>query len=451
MKQTITSIFTVLAAIVAVSCSKEAATEAKPGLWTESDVIRTYGGASVTLSGQASDDGGIKSIEISCEAWNIGKTYDLSSQKPKVFNFDYTFTVPSDAVFDSELSVTVRDAADNECVKKVALQFLPDSDAPVIDDDITGDISVDFDSELGKAVWNISFTVTDDRALKSYSIDIEDNDTHISSALNGTEATISGSVEFASVGAFPMKLTVEDSSGNRLERSCNLIVMLKEDEDPIANYDQMYIYDAEKSEGDYVYGYYRYMDKDGDYCYKCRIYAEKDGAKFYFVPSESQSGDKFGVSPYVGTKLMNKNGYVEPVVIEKKGYYYVWIDILNHKFSISEYQVEETVYSGTLVVAGEGFSSMADWTFSGEMSPAGSDYRKSIELLLNPSATSYSYCVTDGSDSWAKVWRMADGNWWWLDDAWYGGSSAIFNPGSAEKVLVTFDTAELWSTMKIIQ
>jgi hypothetical protein len=451
MRQTITSLTAALCVLAAVSCDKEAGTGAKPGIWTESDVIETYGGATVTLTGQASDDGGLRSIEISCADWGISKTYDLISQKPKVFNFDYQFAVPADASFDSELTVTVLDGAKNESSKKVALQFLPDTSAPTLAEDISGDISVDFDTEASKAIWAVALTVNDDRALKSYSIDIDSNDTHVGGELSGTEAQISKNIEFSAIGTFPMKLTVEDASGNKTVRECNVIVMLKEDEDPISNYDQMYIYDAEKSESDYVYGYYRYMDKDGDYCYKCKIYAEKDGAQFYFVPTESQTGDKFGVSPYVNTKLMNKNGYVKPYVVEKAGYYYVWIDIKNHKVSFTEYPVEDTIYKGTLVVSGTGFSDMADWTFSSEMSPAGTDYRKSIELSLNTSATDFSYCVTDGTSSWAKVWRMSDGKWWWLDDAWYGGSCASFRPGTASRVLITFDTAELWSTMKIIE
>lgn len=451
MKEKITLFATVIFALLAVSCDKTPATDEKPGLWTTSDVIETYGGATVTVTGQASNTIGLESIEISCDAWGISKTYDLSSQLPKVFNFDYQFTVPSDASFDNALVVTVRDPQDNESSKTIALRFLPDTSAPTLSEDLSGDVSVDFDTETGKAVWALSLTANDDRALKVYSIDIESNGTHISETLSGMEAQIRKDIVFTSSGSYPGTLTVQDESGNRTERSFNVIVMLKEDEDPIENYDQMYIYDAQKSESDYIYGFYRYMDKDGDYCYKCKIYAETDGAEFYFVPTESQDGAKFGVSPYVSTKLINKNGYAKPYVVEKKGYYYVWIDIQNHKVSFTEYPVEDTIYKGTLVVSGEGFSTMGDWAFSPEMTPAGSDYRKSIELSLNTSSKSYSYCVTDGTSSWSKVWRMADGKWWWLDDAWYGGSCATFSPGTAEKVLITFDTAELWSTMKIIK
>lgn len=440
-----------LASVLAFSACSEEGEDMRPGLWNDGDVIETFPGDTVLVKGQVSNYVGMSSVSISCDAWNINKVYDLSKQKPKVFNYNYQLIVPADAVFDQELHICVSDKNGSENKRTVVLKYLPDTKAPTVAEDMTGDVSVDFDTNTNKADWDLNLAVSDDRALKSYVIDVPDLNIHEEGELNGRTATISKHIEITQVGSFPMTLTVEDESGNKMERSCNLISMLAEDEDAIADYPQMYMYNAEENASDYVYGYYRYMDRKDAYQYSCKIYAEKDGAKFYFVPTENQAGDKFGTSPYISSKLMNKNGYVVPVVVEKKGYYYVWLDLQNHRYSLTPYEVESTIWKGDLVVTGEGFSSMGDWSFSSAMKPAGSDYRKSIELGINSNSSSYSYCVTDGTAAWSQVWRMSEGKWWWLDNAGYGGSVATFKPGNAKKVLVTFDTAELWSTMKIVK
>ncbi len=441
----------VLASALAFSACSEEGEDLRPGLWNDGDVIETFPGDTVFVKGQVSNYIGMSSVSISCHAWNINKVYDLSGQKPKVFNYNYQLIVPKDAEFDQELHICVSDKNGSENKRTVVLKYLPDTTAPSLAEDITGDISVDYDTEAGKADWNLNLTMNDDRALKSYVIDVPDLGIHEEGELSGRTATISKHIEIAQIGSFPMTLTIEDEGGNKLERSCNVICMLAESEDAIADYPQMYMYNAEEDASDYIYGYYRYMDRTDAYQYSCKIYAEKDGAKFYFVPTESQTGDKFGTSPYVNSKLMNKNGYVVPVVVEKKGYYYVWLDLQNHKYVLTPYEVESTLWKGNLVVTGEGFSDMGDWSFSSTMSAAGSDYRKSIELGINRSSTSYSYCVTDGSAAWSQVWRMSDGKWWWLDNGNWGGTVATFKPGNAQKVLITFDTAELWSTMKIVK
>ena len=440
-----------LASVLAFSACSEEGEDMRPGLWNDGDVIETFPGDTVLVKGQVSNYVGMSSVSISCDAWNINKVYDLSKQKPKVFNYNYQLIVPADAAFDQELHISVSDKNGSENKRTVVLKYLPDTEAPTVAEDMTGDISVNFDTNTSKADWNLNLAVSDDRALKSYEIDVPDLNIHEVGELKGRTATISKHIEIAQVGSFPMTLTIEDESGNKMERSCNLISMLAEDEDAIADYPQMYMYNAEENASDYVYGYYRYMNRTDAYQYSCKIYVEKDGAKFYFVPTESQTGDKFGTSPYISSKLMNKNGYVVPVVVEKKGYYYVWLDLQNHRYSITPYEVENTIWKGELVVTGEGFSSMGDWSFSSAMKSAGSDYRKSIELGINSKSSSYSYCITDGTAAWSQVWRMSEGKWWWLDNAGYGGSVATFKPGNAKKVLVTFDTAELWSTMKIVE
>lgn len=155
MKRFILNIF-LLTAVLAFSACSEEGEDLRPGLWSDANVIETFPGDTVMVNGQVSNYIGMSSVSISCEAWGINQVYDLSGQKPKVFNYNYQLIVPKDAVFDQELHIMVSDKNGTENKKTVALKFLPDTTAPSLADDLASDISVDYDTQLGAANWNLS-------------------------------------------------------------------------------------------------------------------------------------------------------------------------------------------------------------------------------------------------------------------------------------------------------
>ncbi len=431
-------------ALALASCSDDA--KWAPGLWTDADVIETFPGDTVHVKGQVSNYIGINNVVLSCADWGINKVYDLAAHKPKVFNYDYALVVPEDAAFDSELKVTVNDKEGSQNKRTITLKYLADTQAPALAEALPEQTSVELNTTTGKAELALSLTATDDRSLKCAIVSIPALDVNETIAMKGRTALISKTYEITKAGSFPMTLTLEDNGGNSETYSTELVVMPKETENPFKDYDQMYVFNADEKADDYVYGYYRYMDRKDAYQYSCKIYAPKDGAHILLTPTQSQSGDLYGVSPYVSSKLMNNNGYVVPITVEKAGYYYLWVDIQNHRYSLSPYEVESTVYTGNLYATGDGYATMGDWAFSSAMAAAGSKYRKAIDLAIKSGQGQCSICFTDGS--WGQVWRCGSNQWWWLDNASYGGSVGSFSPQGATQVTVTFDTAELWCTVK---
>lgn len=444
MKSIFKYIFFISVILLTVSCKED---NSLPGLWTDSSVIDTFPEDIVNIQGQVSSEIGMSSVTIACDAWNINKVYNLSAEKPKVFNYNYKLVVPENATFDEELHVTVTDKKGNENKKIIVLTYKPDTQSPAVAGGFPSDVNVEYNPSEHQGIFSFDHTVTDDRSLKSVTIDIPSLDISEIIPLSGRSVQLDKTITISELGSYPMTLTIEDNGGNRGVYQSNVIVMLKEEEDGIDDYAQMYVVNDDENEIDYISGYYRYMDRNDAYQYSCTIYAPKDGTHLFFTPTESLTGDKFGTSPYVASKLMNKNGYVVPVVVAKAGYYYVWLDIKNHKYTLTSFEPDTSTYSGDMILTGEGFS-FADWSFSPNMENGGTSYRKSIVVSLNSSATAHSYCFTDGS--WNKIWRNSEGKWWWLDDQSSGGSICSYSPGSATTVQVVFDTAELWGTMKKI-
>lgn len=427
------------------SCSDDA--KWIPGLWTDGDVIETFPGDTVHIKGQVSNYIGIDQIALTCSDWGVSKIYDLSSQKPKVFNYDYALIVPEDAKFDTELKVMVSDKEGSENKRTITLKYKADTEAPKLAAALPAQTSVEFNATTGAADYSLNLTATDDRSLKDAVISIPGLNVNETVELKGRSALINKVIKIAKAGSFPMTITLEDNGGNSQAFTTDLVVMPKETENPVQDYAQMYVFNADENANDYIYGYYRYMDRKDAYQYSCKIYAPKDGTHILFAPTQSQTGDLFGVSPYVSSKLMNNNGYVVPVTIEKAGHYYLFVDIQNHSYTLTPYEVENTIYTGALYATGEGFSDMANWTFSKAMSAAGSNYRKTIDLTLQSGISQGSIGFTDGT--WNQVWRCGSNQWWWLDNASYGGSIGTFYTNGATKVTVTFDTAELWCTIKV--
>ena len=222
------------------------------------------------------------------------------------------------------------------------------------------------------------------------------------------------------------------------------VAMLREDEDPIQDYAQMYVVDASENPDDYIDGYYRYMDRMGEYQYQGAFYAATDGAQAYFVPTRSLDGDLYGVSPYSSGKLMNKNGYVVPVTFEQKGRYGVWIDLQAHTYSIWPLEIDPNACTEPLWMSGTGFS-FGDWGSSDEMIQT-EPYHYEVETeITDYTGDRQYYFYTNG---WARVFRAdTEGNWWFESAE---GSCVIFDTDYRGPVRVTFDTASPWGTIKKI-
>lgn len=443
---TIGKLYLLLAALCFVVGCDDDKEDVAPGLYVASEEIETFPGDTVLVSGTASNYTGLESVTLSCENWGIHKVYDLKGQKPKVFNYDYRLIVPKNATFEDHLLITIRDVNGWETKKNVLLAYIADMTSPVMQTQLPERISVDFNTTTNKGSWNLNVKFTDDRELKSIRMQIPDIQMDETVEVSGRSGELKRTIDFTT-GEFPVTLTLSDAGGNETIVRTTIVVMLAEEEDPIQDYAQMYVVNAGENPDDYVNGYYRYMDRKDAYQYEGKFYASTDNTEIYFVPAKSMEGDLYGTSPYVSSKLMNKNGYVVPVILPKKGYYGIWIDLNAHTYSIWEYEIPSGSYTGALCVSGTGFT-IGDWGAPAEnMKKVDNDYRYEYDMeLVDGYSGDYQYYFY--SPDWAHVFRADTAGNWWFESA--TGSCVIYKTDYAGKVKVTFDTAAPWGTIKKI-
>lgn len=443
MKKILSNIYALLAVLLFVAACNEEHEDIRPGLYISKELIETFPGDTVLVSGTVSNYVGLSSVTLNCKAWNIEKVYDLSAHKPAVFNYNYQMIVPATATFEQSMEITVRDKNGLETIKTLPLKFLPDTKSPIVVQAPASQVGLDFDISTGKAIWDLNMKFTDDRALKSARIQIAGLAMDEIIPLKGRQDELSRSIEFTSQGSFPVAITINDESANEFVFQAEVLVMLTEEEDPVQDYPQMYVVDAAENPDDYINGYYRYMDKKGECQYEGKFYAATANAKIYFVPAKSMDGDLYGVSPYVNSKLMNKNGYVAPVTLSEKGYYGIYIDLNAHTYSTWKLDIPSDACTDPLWMSGTGFS-FADWGSTDEMVKTDTyHYETETEMRGDYTGSRQYYFYSSG---WARVFRADEAGNWWFEAA--SGSCVTYKTDYNGKVKVTFDTAAPWATIK---
>ena len=434
----------------AVGCDDDKE-DVAPGLYVASEEIETFPGDTVLVSGTASNYAGLASITLSCEGWGIHKVYDLNGQNPKVFNYDYRLVVPKTAAFEENLLITICDVNGWETKKNVLLTYIADMESPVMQTQLPSRIAVDFNTATNKGSWNLNLKFTDDRDLKSVSMQIPDMQIDETVAVSGRSGELKRTIDFTT-GEFPVTLTVTDAGGNETIVNTTVVVMLAEEEDPIQDYPVMWVVNASEKAEDYLDGYYAPMIHKGEYQYEGKFYADKEDFQVFFTSGKTMNGDLFGVSPYVNSKLMNKNGYVVPVTIAEPGYYGVWIDLQAHTYSVWKLEFSTTPYTGSLTISGCGFSDFADWgTSATEMARDGYRYTCTLNQIGGYTATRQYYAAR--VSDWGYIlryWTSDEGCGWWEDTTNAGGAVCSYTSDYDGEVQITFDTAILWATIKKI-
>ncbi len=431
------------------SCSNEDA-ETRPGLWSANEMIETFPGDTVTISGQVSNKIGLDRLEINCADWGVNKVYLLKGKQTKSMEYNYQLVVPENATFDTELKITVTDTEGSEQKKTIPVTYLPDTQAPKDVSGIAWQVSVDYDTTTGKATYSLKMPVSEDRALKQAVLNIAATGYTETIQLSGREATITKDIVLTSIGTYDLSIELMDADGNTNTVWHQLVVMLAEDEDPVSDYPIMWVVNADETESNYLDGFYAPMVRKDAYQYEGKIYADKDGYQLYIVPNKTMTGDIFGASPYVASKLMNKKGYVVPVKIDTKGYYGLWIDTKNHIWKIWKLDTS-TAYTGSASFAGCGFADWGkdSWGFmSEEMTRTG--YRYTYTVKQNGDQSTHNYYAARVSDwMWImRYWSDANGCGWWEDTSGAGGSTGTYESTYEGNVTVTFDTALMWATVK---
>ncbi len=453
--RTLPVIRTLLFHMILLMASCEEKTYLPAGLSVENgSEIKTFAGDNVTLKLTVSDEVGIEKIILDCKNWHILKEYDLSGQKPVVFNISYPFIVPETAGmnFSEKMKVDVVNVGGIHTIREIPLNYLPDNTLPEL---INYNPELEITYEEGSGVFSGSFNLADDRGLKSVRLEIDEISFDETKTLKGKTATYTPALTFTSIANYNATLTITDISDNSREYAITFIVMVTEVENPISDYPGMFIVNTGESPANYIVGYYQPLQRTNPYEYWGYFYAPENNTKIAFVPTQSLDGDYFGVSPYVSTKLFNNNGYVVPINIAAKGYYSIWIDIQNQVYTVTAYTpaapAEFAGLAGSICMVGTGYT-YGDWVMSPAMTyEASNDLRISgnLSVALDAGGT-VSLCFS--TPDWAHIWRPdkdspSQVTGWWHSP---GGIMFYFESVGAGNYPVTFDAgiSPIWVTIR---
>ena len=413
-----------------------------PGNYLSCSETGTFAGDTILVSGQASTPAGIETVSIKCDPWGVEKVYDLSADAPAVFNYDYRLAVPSTATFPQEIEVCVTSSNGERKIRTLSAVFAPDVTAPTFTVSFSSQIGVELDPATGQGVWKCKVTAKDDRALKSIKLEIPGISYSRTVAQRGRSGSFTDDVIFTSVQNYQAAITAEDETGNKSVINVELVVTPVEDQDPIDDFPQMYMFDAEEDCAEYIDGYFHYMYRqEGGYVYKCNIRAFKDGSKFYFTSEKHLDGNLFGASPYVSSKILNKKGYVVPVVIGEAGCYEFVINIRNQTYSCTP--IDSKAIEGPFYISGVGFTNIADWGATDAMTALGNDVYSITMGIDGAAATHQYYYYTDG---WATVYRSDEAGWEWFISA--AGTCVKYSTDYAGDAVFYFDCALPWGWIK---
>lgn len=444
--------------ILFIGCQET--TDVPPGISIESGDIATFSGDTILLKSTVSDEVGIKKITLECTDWDIKKLIDLSGQNPRVFIINEQLFVPQNAGmnFSVNLNIIIESVSGKITEKTLPVAYLPDTNAPVWVN-YTSDIAVDFDVEIKSGTANLVCNLFDNRGLVDATLEIPLLSYTKTVSITGKTYAFTDQIGFTSTGTFPATLKATDLTGNMLIRNFSIVVMPVELEDPISNYASMYCIIADDSPDNYIIGYYKPMAKTADYSYTVKVYAEKDHAKIAFVPARSITGDYFGSSPYVSSKLLNKNGYVQPINLPVKGYYTVSINILNKSYTVERWTPTGTnSYANQVCMFANNDIAWGAWVPSPVMTPeTGNSFILKGVIPITGAAGTIVQWMCFATANWSMTWRPdgdtpdATSGWW--ASAGGGKSLNITSTGPGDYPVVfdmapTIGTDGMWTIIK---
>ena len=446
----------------------ESDSDKRPGLWVDTDIISTVPGGQVTINGEASCDDGIQSIVASCPAWNINETVYANNES--VYAFTFTFDVPSDAIFDQTLVITVTDKNGNEQKMAIRMTYSPDSHG------LTADVKKVYEVtwDGSKGTYDMEFDVEGTSVIEKAVVTIAnpDGSTYYSKefAVNARQAKLTdNTMTFNQKGTYNVTITLYDIMGNSSVTKTKLVVTEPEVDNGYDGVTTLYLIRCDENGNiedpdNYAYGYYRYLDPDPENAYCFSLYSDGDtprsfyakaGEKFFLVSDQNVVPGRtdfnlFGESPVIEGKIMNNNGYVQPITVEEEGYYTLWISLPEHSIELTK-AATANAYTGDLLLAGNGLSAAypTSWEPQYQMVKQSTfRYTTDGEITIATDASTYNMFFFKSSGwtwDWSNDQFRGDDKWWWIAT---GGGVATIYPGSATTLTIIFDTAEMWAVAK---
>ena len=257
--------------------------------------IRTDYDLQFKIRGTIKDADGIKAIRLVCPGLSLDKTIDIIGiydEPLKEYDLDYAYTVKQDYLTDFtgsyEVEVTVEDVAGNTETKTVAVTFDADFQAPTFLQSPDSEVTVLIKDQT---LFNLKFTVEDNRNLDFVEIDLEGVDGYpVRIEANGEPKVVySQKLELPSTPKdYKLTITAQDMPAQEDEVRTTVVKSTIKVQN-LPDFERVYLADvnsAEELNAD-VFGVPMACDHVGPFQYRVRYYNATAGTQVCFIPQKT--------------------------------------------------------------------------------------------------------------------------------------------------------------------
>ncbi|PRY98834.1 Ig-like domain repeat protein [Marinilabilia salmonicolor] len=397
-----------------------------PALELQAAEIHSEQGRTIRIEGIATDEVGIKKINLNIDDWYLNRDIEISTNDSvvKSYELSYDFLVPEDAANKGHsIQVTVYNMGDRTASEIVEVFMDGDFTNPVLDvkNPVNG-LTLAPDSELPV---EINAVLGDSRQLgyfvaRESSINFYDSVSFMGTGQLNFEYQNIATLP-AEVGEYNFEFVLADSAGNVV--TSNRVVKASFD------FDKLYLADVATDEelNSDLFGVPMLISKTAPYNFEGKYYAEAPGAEVRFVPQTTSFAPHcYGLDPNDPSKLINDPENALPIVLDQKGYYLISVDLENMTYNVESYvpddwyfepKIEnpdddayiETEYVGKLGLVGKGFPDYPDQDWA---------TWASIELERDPENNYRFYKTLDMEGTVEFIFQPEHPWGWWPEPFW---------------------------------
>ena len=305
--------------------------------------IQTALGRDIMFTGSFADADGISTIQLQCPDLHLNKTIDLIEiygEPQTEYNLTYTFAIPDETDQNSfTVGITVTDVGGRAVSDEYQVTLDGDFSDPIFTAFPDDSLTVLIKAETG---CQLEFSVNDDRALKSVTIDIpgvEGFPRVITSFPSVNSYTFSERISLPSTPAiYDVMVTAVDTTlaEKTIADTCHLVVQ------ELPDFEKMYLADTQDLNSD-VFGVPMCVDHVGEFQYRARYYNQNPNTEIFFLPQTSSfSPICFGLDPTDENKLADDPSISEPIVLtEANVYYEITFNTKEGTYAISTYSIAD--------------------------------------------------------------------------------------------------------------
>lgn len=304
------------------------------------------------ITADLKDDLGLKSLLISIPELYLEKEIEFSTKELMTeYNLAYEFLAPADTkVTDTfKVNLLLSDVSGNSVSKELTLYLDGDFNAPVINNVKPTDGSVIFQAKDMKL--DLSFDVEDVTGIDSVIVRIDDLDIDTRVKVGGAKEYVFHQVFSipSDLKSYQITITTLDTFVEPNKKSRNIKFS-------VANgLSEMYLADVpvgtDLTEDILGVPMCYHKKKDGVFTFK--YYADCDNKEIYFL-GQAASFEPHCFGAVHDGKLEN-NTSARPVILPRKGYYELSVDISTMSYTAVQYIPASTVYDPThITICGNG-------------------------------------------------------------------------------------------------